>query len=146
MEDLSKLKLAELREEFPEIVARSKKEFLTKLAEAQEAVVELVEEFVDRGDNGPMDTERLLDYLWQIRTSKKKVLIKFPQTFDADNAWYTCDNELFPKLNREGITVMSSSTARDMHINGTLYVRFVCKTNYNHIKGLMRYTDFKEAF
>jgi len=39
--------------------------------------------------------------------------------------------------------LMASSSRRDMHVNGTCYIRLVCQSNYDHIKRLIAYNTFK---
>lgn len=86
----------------------------------------------------------ILNYIHSISTGKEKVLIECPTTMEADLIWARCKDELFPKLHKENISLMASSTRRDMHLNGTCYVRFVCHTNFAHLKTIFRYTTFKK--
>ena len=49
------------------------------------------------------------------------------------------------KLESNGTMLMASSTRRDMHMNGSCYVRLVCQANYTHIKRLIAYNTFKSV-
>ena len=138
MTDLKGLKLKELRKLYPAIKARSVDEFLTELAEAQELEGEIVVE-VD-GEVDP--SERVLNFIVENIKSNKKILVKTPTTMDADNLFAITQFELFPALEKRGISIVASSSRRDMSINGTLYVRYSCQSNHALVSTLTKFTDF----
>lgn len=138
MKDLKELQLKELRELHPNISARSREEFLNKLANEQE-VVDL-EEVKPKENN----EEDIVDFLYSKSKSRDKILIEFPTSMDADNAFAIVQFELFPKLEADGITVSASSHRRDMHLNGTCYARLTCTKNFNLVKGLTKFNVIKE--
>ena len=139
MANLSKLSLAELRELYPDIKATSKKRFIELVDESLE-VEEVIEEVAVEESK-----EDLVDYLYSEARGKKKILIEFESSMDADDAFTMLQFELFPKLNEEGILVAASSTRRDMSLNGTCYVRLACKSNYALVKTLSKFNTFKQA-
>jgi hypothetical protein len=145
---------AELKEMYPSIAAKTKK-----------ALIEAIEVNVANIDSEIKESNSLLDklesdevivnenlltinevkeYLLENATSNKKILIKCESTLDADDSFLVIQHELFPVFNEMGLSVMASNKRRDMHLNGSCYVRLVCSRNHDHLMRLMKYTDFKD--
>lgn len=144
MANLGDLKLKQLRELFPEIKARAKEEFLRELAEAQEVdYEEIIEEPVIITESE--EELDIVDYVLQNAKSNKKILIRAESSMEADNIFAVLQFEAFPKLEEAGILLVASTPRRDMSLNGTCYIRITCKNNYELVKGLYKFTDFKEA-
>ena len=139
--ELSDFKLSELREMYPNLKATSKKKMieLIELALAEDVTVSEVE-FV--GDT--VREEDLEFYIETLVDKREKVIITCENSQEADNLFYILQYDLFPLLEKKGVTVMASSTRRDIHLNGTCYIRLVCKNNFEHLKGLTKYTVIKE--
>lgn len=131
MRNLNELSLKELRELYPDIKSVSKANFISQIEEIEEEPFKLT-------------FDNLLEYVAGKMTTREKILIKFEDSLTADDVYLNFKYKFFPLLNKKGISVMSSSRNRDMHINGTLYVRLCCKNNYNAVKGLLPYTTFEE--
>tara|TARA_R110000796_G_scaffold157887_1_gene274635 strand:- start:8 stop:460 length:453 start_codon:yes stop_codon:yes gene_type:complete len=148
---MQELSLSELREIYPDIKATSKKRFLELLAEQEEVLVEEVLEEEVVVVNVPVSNSdeltwyNIVDYIVGESKSNKKILIKTESSFDADFLFQHLKEKLFPVLETENIMLMASSTRRDMHINGSCYVRLVCQANYAHIKRLIAYNTFKSV-
>jgi|SaaInlV_120m_DNA_3_1039746.scaffolds.fasta_scaffold03980_6 hypothetical protein len=146
---MKELSLSELRKAYPGIKATSKKKFLQLVAEQEEVVVEVVEsvEEVVVKDTVSYSDEltwyTIVDYIMSESKSNKKILIKTESSFDADFLFQHLKEKLFPLLEEKDIMLMASSSRRDVHVNGTCYVRLVCQANYNHIKRLIAYNTFK---
>ena len=146
---MKELSLSELRKAYPGIKATSKKKFLQLVAEQEEVVVEVVEsvEEVVVKDTVSYSDEltwyTIVDYIMSESKSNKKILIKTESSFDADFLFQHLKEKLFPLLEEKDIMLMASSSRRDLHVNGTCYVRLVCQANYNHIKRLIAYNTFK---
>jgi len=164
--NLSELTFTELKALYPELTARSKSGLLEQIADAQlvsyfevvvpdntteflekEEIVDVVSddkttEFDDKSET--YTWYNILNYIKSVSKSSKKILIECPTTMEADLIWSRCKDELFPVLNKEEISLMASSTRRDMHLNGTCYLRFVCHTNFAHLKSIFRYDTFKK--
>lgn len=150
MEDLKleELTLAELRNKYPNISARSKESMLSKIADTLDVISDDIEESkVDKTDyddeSGLLTWYSIEKFIMKECRGVKKILIETPTSIEADLMWSRINSEIFPKLNSQEITVMASSTRRDMHLNGTCYIRLVCHTNFDHIKRLIPYTDYK---
>ena len=149
---MQELSLSELREIYPEIKATSKKKFLELVAE-QAVVVgggkileeEVVVVNVPVSNSDELTWYNIVDYIVGESKSNKKILIKTESSFDADFLFQHLKERLFPVLESNDTMLMASSTRRDMHINGTLYVRLVCQANYTHIKRLIAYNTFKSV-
>ena len=149
---MQELSLSELREIYPEIKATSKKKFLELVAE-QAVVVgggkileeEVVVVNVPVSNSDELTWYNIVDYIVGESKSNKKILIKTESSFDADFLFQHLKERLFPVLESNDTMLMASSTRRDMHINGTLYVRLVCQANYAHIKRLIAYNTFKSV-
>jgi len=139
MEELS---LSELRKVYPGIKATSKKKFLELVAEQQEVIVEEVKEVVV-SNTDELTWYNIVDYILSESKSSKKILIKTESSFDADFLFQHLKEKLFPLLEEKDIMLMASSSRRDMHVNGTCYIRLVCQSNYDHIKRLIAYNTFK---
>ena len=77
--------------------------------------------------------------------SNKKVIIECKNKKAVDALYYALSFGMFPILNEKDISVMSSSTRRDMHLNGSCYIRLVCHTNFDHLKRLINYDTIKEV-
>jgi len=137
---LKDLSLKELRKQYPGIKANSKKKFLAKIEELDDVILQPLEEGED--EVSPFDNE-LLDFLYENAKSRKKILVDFPTSMDADDAFAIVQFELFPLLNEDDVLVKADSRRRDFHMNGTCYCRLVCQTNYDHIRGMMKYDTFK---
>ena len=146
---MQELSLSELREIYPDIKATSKKKFLELVAEQEEVVVEEILEEEVAVVNVPVYNSdeltwyNIVDYIVGESKSNKKILIKTESSFDADFLFQHLKEKLFPVLEDSDIMLMASSTRRDMHINGSCYVRLVCQANYTHIKRLIAYNTFK---
>ena len=146
MENLS---LTELRELYPSITARSKEDFLKKVNELEINDIEVDdpieidsrEIYVDGSDE--LTWYNLPNFIFAECTGREKILIQTPSSIEADLLWTRINQEIIPQLNEKGINVMASSTRRDFHLNGTCYIRLVCKVNFEHIKRLINYTSFK---
>lgn len=143
MEDLT---LSELRDLYPEIKATSKKKFMELVAETLEVVesIEPIEEVVLKEATDELTWYNIVEYITSQAKSNKKILIKTESSFDADFLFQHLKEKLFPLLEESGTVLMASSTRRDMHINGSCYVRLVCQANYTHIKRLIAYNTFKD--
>lgn len=161
--DLKTKSFTELKRMYPDISARSKKSILEKI-DALEVLkpvadkldvnqIDLIDviQVVEKEDRTKFNEEsgiltwyNIEKWLFANCKSNKKILIKTPTSIEADLMWSRINSEIFPKFNQQEIRVMASSTRRDMHLNGTCYIRFVCHTNFDHIKRLIAYTDYKE--
>lgn len=142
---MKELSLKELRKLYPNIKDNSKEGFLAKVDALEAEVIEtevVAEEVV--AEAVTEEKVDLVKYLLDNAKSKKKVLVQLETSLDADEAFLTLRYELFPVLNKEGISVVASESRRDISINGSFYVRLSCKKNFNHFKGLVKYTDFKQ--
>ena len=135
---MQELSLSELREIYPDIKATSRKRFLELVAE--EIVVE-----VPKLNEDELTWYTIVDYIVGESKSNKKILIKTESSFDADFLFQHLKEKLFPVLESNGTMLMASSTRRDMHMNGSCYVRLVCQANYTHIKRLIAYNTFKSV-
>lgn len=162
MENLENKSLAELRILYPTLKAASKAVMLEKIQALNEieivaeqlsistdevsAVIDELSE-VNKStydkDSNILTWYNIEEFIFEECRSSKKFLIETPTAIEADLMWARLNEEVFPKLNEENVNVMASSSRRDMHLNGTCYIRLVCHTNFNHIKGLLPYTDFK---
>tara|TARA_R110000822_G_scaffold91697_1_gene211259 strand:+ start:1336 stop:1803 length:468 start_codon:yes stop_codon:yes gene_type:complete len=153
---MQELSLSELREIYPEIKATSKSKFLQLVAEQeQESIVlelnvegniELYEEPTKEvGYSDELNWQNIVEYIISESKSNKKILIKTESSFDSDFLFQHLKQKLFPLLEENGLMLMASSTRRDMHINGTCYVRLSCQANYAHIKRLIAYNTFKSV-
>lgn len=150
---MQELSLSELREIYPDIKATSKKKFLELVAEQEEVVVEeILEEEEEVAvvslsvfNSSELTWYNIVDYIVGESKSNKKILIKTESSFDADFLFQHLKEKLFPVLEESNTMLMASSTRRDMHINGSCYVRLVCQANYKHIKRLIAYNTFKEV-
>ncbi len=160
---------AELKVMYPSIVTKTKKELISivqanleetdlaikeansiaeQLEYAKTLEVELEQEVSliepeEDENNDNLTWYTIVDYIMSEAKGSKKILITCPSAMEADLLMTRFNTDLFPKLNEEGISVMSSSTRRDMHLSGTCYIRLVCIANSAHIGRLMRYTEFK---
>ena len=151
---MQELSLSELREIYPDIKATSKKKFLELVAEQEEVVVEEILEKEEEevavvslsvSNSSELTWYNIVDYIVGESKSNKKILIKTESSFDADFLFQHLKEKLFPVLEESNTMLMASSTRRDMHINGSCYVRLVCQANYTHIKRLIAYNTFKEV-
>ena len=152
---MQELSLSELREIYPDIKATSKKKFLELVAEQEEVVVEEILEkeeevavavvSISVSNSSELTWYNIVDYIVGESKSNKKILIKTESSFDADFLFQHLKEKLFPVLEESNTMLMASSTRRDMHINGSCYVRLVCQANYTHIKRLIAYNTFKEV-
>ena len=166
---MKELTLSELREIYPSIKATSKKRFLELVAEQQESVDDLAALEADGVENEYLASQKnvndfkesksdkitqglntdeltwynIVDYILSESKSNKKILIKTESTFDADFLFQHLKEKLFPVLEESNTVLMASSTRRDIHMNGSCYVRLVCQANYTHIKRLIAYNTFK---
>ena len=144
---MQELSLSELREIYPNIKATSKKRFLELVAEQEEVRVEEVVEEVEVKevvlDSDELTWYNIVDYIAGESKSYKKILIKTESSFDADFLFQHLKEKLFPILEEDNTMLMASSTRRDIHMNGSCYVRLVCQANYAHIKRLIAYNTFK---
>lgn len=144
MADLSKLSLKELRELYPDVKATSKKVFVELVEGSVEDIeVEVEDVSVEVAEEAVKDD--IVEYIYSQALSNKKILIELETSMDADEAFAVLQFELFPKLNKENIMVVASSSRRDMSINGSCYVRLVCKNNFALVKTLARFDTFKEV-
>ena len=139
---MEKLSLSELRKIYPGIKATSKKKFLELVEEQKEVIVEEVKEVVV-SNTDELTWYNIVDYILSESKSSKKILIKTESSFDADFLFQHLKEKLFPLLEEKDIMLMASSSRRDMHVNGTCYIRLVCQSNYDHIKRLIAYNTFK---
>ena len=142
---MHKLSLSELREVYPDIKATSKKRFLELVVEQEGAIVEEVVLEVPKLNSDELTWYNIVEYIVGESKGNKKILIKTESSFDADFLFQHLKEKLFPVLEESGTMLMASSSRRDMHINGTLYVRLVCQANYTHIKRLIAYNTFKSV-
>ena len=153
MKNNLELTLSELRELYPEIKATSKVRFLELVNEIEVSDIEVVEEvlmpdeikdYVEAEFSGDeIEEGKLLEYIASQIMTRNKILIKCEDSTTADDYFLQCQYGLFPKLNDKGISVLASSTRRDMSLNGTCYVRLVCAKTHAHLKQLMVYNVFK---
>lgn len=147
MANLEDFKLSELREMYPNIKDTSKSGFIEQVEkiESVTAPIEEVKEVVDVLDFSGDDikAEDFLLYIASQIKTRNKILIKAADSLLADELFTQCQYKLFPKLNEKGISVMASSTRRDMHLNGTLYLRIAEANTFNHLKTLTVYNKFK---
>jgi len=146
MKDLT---LSELRGKYPKIKATSKSRFI-ELVNQLEVVGEEIEAPVEEVKavgvvlaDDELTWKTIVDYIISESKSNKKILIRTDSSFDADFLFGHLKEKLFPVLEEKGTMVMASSTRRDMHLNGTCYCRLVCQANYDHIKRLIAYNEFK---
>jgi len=149
MEELNKLTLKALKKMYPSISARSKDDMLDKIAKAMEVVEEeIIESKNDKTAYDPNNSEltwyNIEDFIFSVCNSSEKFLIKTPTSLEADLMFSRLNQEVFTKLIEKGISVMASSTRRDMHLNGKCYIRLVCHTNFEHVRGFINYTKFKQ--
>ena len=142
---MQKLSLSELRELYPSIKATSKKRFLELVAEQEEVIVEEVVVEVPKLNSDELTWYNIVEYIIGESKGNKKILIKTESSFDADFLFQHLKEKLFPLLEESGTMLMASSSRRDMHVNGTLYIRLVCQANYDHIKRLINYNTFKSV-
>ena len=142
---MQKLSLSELRELYPSIKATSKKRFLELVTEQEEVIVEEVVVEVPKLNSDELTWYNIVEYIIGESKGNKKILIKTESSFDADFLFQHLKEKLFPLLEESGTMLMASSSRRDMHVNGTLYVRLVCQANYDHIKRLINYNTFKSV-
>ena len=150
LKELSEMSMKELRAAYPSIKAVKKVDFISLVeadagkakSESDEVDMSKTSEFSE--DDKTFTWYNILGYLEAISTSRKKVLIKCGSTMEADLIWARVKDELYPILEEQNIGVMSSSSRRDNHFNGTCYVRFVCKENFEHLKSIFAYSDSKE--
>ena len=150
MANLEDFKLSELREMYPNIKDTSKKGFIEQVRailiaspHTEEEVIPVVEETAKLDDN-QIPVEDLLLFIAENVPTRNKILLKAEDSLTADELFLHCQYKLFPKLNEKGISVMASSSSRDMHLNGTCYVRIACSRTFDHLKSLMVYNVFKE--
>lgn len=155
MADLTTLKLKELRVLYPTIKAVSKEEFLRELAEqeaAKEIVVTAEVVVVPPKPAEPVVTEiaeanepelDIVDFIYAHAKSRDKILIELPDSMEADNAFAILQEELFPKLQADGLMLVASSVRRDMSINGTCYVRLTCKKNFSWVVKTVKFNIIK---
>jgi hypothetical protein len=141
MKDLS---LQELRGLYPEIKATSKKRFIELVNESNKSDETEVTKAPERvlADN-ELTWYNIVEYILSVAESTKKILIKTDSTFDADFLFQHLKEKLFPELEKQDTMLMASSTRRDMHINGTCYVRLVCQANHDHVGRLIAYNTHK---
>jgi hypothetical protein len=137
---MQELSLSELREYYPGIKATSRKRFLELVAEQEEVLVK-----VSVSNSDELTWYNIVEYIVGESKSNKKILIKTESSFDADFLFQHLKEKLFPVLEEDNVMLMASSTRRDMHINGSCYVRLVCQANYDHIKRLIAYNTFKSV-
>lgn len=152
---LKDLKLSELRELYPNLVANSKDKMIALIEKELESEnVWVNPELKDGGENvikkekvndDNLSVVELISFLEVIAKTNNKALIKCQSSMDADAIYTMLVDELLPTLNEDGINVVSSSSRRDFHINGTCYVRLVCKNNHSHMAQLIKYNVFKEV-
>jgi hypothetical protein len=142
---MQNLSLSELRDLYPSIKATSKKRFLELVAEQEEVIAEEVVIEVPELNSDELTWYNIVEYIVGESKGNKKILIKTESSFDADFLFQHLKEKLFPVLEESGTMLMASSSRRDMHINGTLYVRLVCQANYDHIKRLIAYNTFKSV-
>ena len=142
---MQKLSLSELRELYPNIKATSRKRFLELIAEQEEVISEEVVIEVPKLNSDELTWYNIVEYIVGESKGNKKILIKTESSFDADFLFQHLKEKLFPLLEESGTMLMASSSRRDMHVNGTLYVRLVCQANYDHIKRLINYNTFKSV-
>jgi len=162
--NLQDLKLSELRKLYPHLKATSQVQMLElieldKLANAEasndnplaggiesnvvsEATASLTG--LVKNDDDVLNIRSLVALLNVVAKTNNKVLVKCQNSIEADLIYTVLSKELVPQLNENGISVVSSSTRRDFHLNGSCYVRLVCKNNYTHMAGLIKYNVFKE--
>jgi len=93
---------------------------------------------------GLVSEEGVITAIVESIETRKKILVKCSDSVEADNMFEITRVELFPLLEKRGISILASSPRRDMSINGTLYVRYACKTNYNLVKTLAKFDTFLE--
>jgi hypothetical protein len=142
---MQNLSLSELRDLYPSIKATSKKRFLELVAEQEEVIAEEIVIEVPKSNSDELTWYNIVEYIVGESKGNKKILIKTESSFDADFLFQHLKEKLFPVLEESGTMLMASSSRRDMHINGTLYVRLVCQANYDHIKRLIAYNTFKSV-
>ena len=142
---MQNLSLSELRDLYPSIKATSKKRFLELVAEQEEVIAEEVVIEVPKLNSDELTWYNIVEYIVGESKGNKKILIKTESSFDADFLFQHLKEKLFPVLEELGTMLMASSSRRDMHVNGTLYVRLVCQANYDHIKRLINYNTFKSV-
>ena len=147
---LNELSLNELRNLYPNISARSKEDMLNRIAESIEIVEEEIIEYKKEikpyveGDED-ITWANIKQFVMTECKSNKKILVRTPSSIEADLIWRMINDEVFPKLNAQEVNIMASSTRRDMHLNGTCYIRFCCQAMFDTLKGFIRYTDFKDV-
>jgi hypothetical protein len=165
MSNLEELSLSELRLQYPDLKATSKKVMLEKIdvlstldlpseptEELEELEIELVDEVTSieskssdfKDSDEQLTFYNIMNYIRSVSKQKKKIIIKTSTTMSADFIWKAVKEELYPEFEKEGLTIMGSSSRRDNHINGSCYLRFVCQSNYNHLKTIFKYDTFKE--
>ena len=139
------LTLAELREKYPEISARSKSDFLKKielLEDAEENIADSFssEEVLDL--DAPFITHSTLEeYIRTVMLTRKKILIQCINSIEADAIFRKLTDEVFQKL---GVSVAINTSRRDISMNGSCYMRFVCQTNHDLVKRTFNFTDLKD--
>lgn len=171
MKDLSALSLSELRVLYPSIKATSQARFLELVAELEQVkevevvapevvevvtpeesateesateVVEDIKEYIkDSFEGEDIPEELLLEFIASQILTRNKVLVKCVDSNTADEYLIQCQYKLFPLLNDKGISVLVNSSRRDLHLNGTCYLRFAAAKDYDHLKQLMIYNTFK---
>jgi len=140
---MKELSLKELRDFYPNIKATSKVDFISQV-EAIEAELFAEEVVVVEENKDTIKQDELLEYIATQMNTQNKILIKCEDSLTADDLFLVCQYELFPRLNERKISVLASSTRRDMSLNGTCYIRICCKKNFDHLKRLMIYNTYKE--
>lgn len=149
LKELNDLSLQELRKLYPNVKARCKRVMLEKIAKELEVVAAEQVEAKDINEeldleSPVLDWKTVNDYILAKAESYDKILIQCETSIAADALFRQLNTEVFPQLNKRGLLLMANSNRRDFHINGTCYVRLVCRTNYDLVKKLTRFTEFKD--
>lgn len=153
MKNNLELSLSELRELYPEIKATSKARFLELVKEINVEDIEVIDEVIVTEEikdyiktefsKDEISEDKLLEFIASQIMTRNKVLIQCDDEASVNDYFLQCQYGLFPKLNDKGVSVLASSTRMDMSLNGTCYIRFVIKRNFEHMKQLMVYNVFK---
>lgn len=135
------LTLAELREKYPTISARSKSDFLNKI-ELEANIEDSVSSKEVLDLDAPFVTYSTLEeYIRAVMLTRKKILVQCVNHTEADAIFRKLTDTVFPNL---GVSVAINTARRDVSINGTCYMRFVCQTNYDLVQRTFNFTDFKD--
>jgi len=140
MKELKDYTYKELKALYPNAKGNSKKKLLKSINELVEETMEEVEEAVN---DDSMSVDEAIEYVKNHLHSYKKTLLKFDSSWEADEFIITLKYDVIPELEEEGVIIMLNERRRELHLNGKYYVRCVCKKNYDLVKTLARFNDYK---